>query len=491
MKSIYKDLVFRMVIGSSLILTIGCLLIGYMIRQRLLEDFDLTLEEKLRSVKSLVMQEGNWVEFEYQPGGIVQEVYEDIEEPERLNPSKDIHLIQLQFENGDFIYISEGLVETPINLSKATDASRFKNIELEGEKKRMLYCWFNPIVEDEVPRPDEYEDFSEVPTSLANSRLKIQVAIIRDRAAMDQFLWFFYGLLGLFAALSAIGVVMLTRASVHRGLSPLEEFNKQVKRIDPDTLKERLILKNAPQELLPILNASNAMLERLDEAFARERRFNSAVAHELRTPVAELRMACEAGQMDPDNPEVVKRLFKDNHDVAIQMERIVANLLELTRCDSKNAEVLLEEIDLKKLADSCWGRLVSVSERRSLLLEDRITKGELIVSDRSKLEMILGNLIDNAISYSVSGSVIVFSSNNSDGSLSLIIENETNELTEEDLPLVFDRFWRKDAARSHKHHTGLGLSLVKALSELLEIKISVELKKDKRFQIQLKFPNHK
>ena len=97
------------------------------------------------------------------------------------------------------------------------------------------------------------------------------------------------------------------------------------------------------------------------------------------------------------------------------------------------------------------------------------------------------NLIDNAIAYSVTGSVIAIVSCNDDGSVTLSVENHTSDLVNIDLEHLFDRFWRKDPTKQNGNHAGLGLPLVKALGDLLEIDIEVSLSPDSKFKVQLTF----
>src|SRR6185295_20199934 len=99
-----------------------------------------------------------------------------------------------------------------------------------------------------------------------------------------------------------------------------------------------------------------------------------------------------------------------------------------------------------------------------------VPDGLTIVSDREKLTLILSNLFANAVAYGSPGYPVTCSASAAGDGFALGVRNATADLAPEDLPLLFDRFWRKDAARSDGRHTGLGLALVAALCDSLALR---------------------
>ncbi|MCB1055202.1 MAG: two-component sensor histidine kinase, partial [Acidobacteria bacterium] len=116
-------------------------------------------------------------------------------------------------------------------------------------------------------------------------------------------------------------------------------------------------------------------------------------------------------------------------------------------------------------------------------------RGRFVVeSDRGKLELILTNLVSNAVAYSPPGAVVETRIGRSDGEVVVAIANPAPDLEDADLPHLFERFWRKDQARTGGQHVGLGLTLVKSSADLLGLELGVELTPDRRLRFVLPLP---
>src|SRR5262249_38281043 len=109
-------------------------------------------------------------------------------------------------------------------------------------------------------------------------------------------------------------------------------------------------------------------------------------------------------------------------------------------------------------------------------------------TDPEKFSLIVSNLLSNAIAYSLRGTTILCESEETAGRASVSFSNRAEHLESQDLPVMFDRFWRKDEARTGGHGVGLGLAVVRALAALLAIGIETELTPDRTFRITLSMP---
>lgn len=486
MKSIRRELTNRLLSGTAIILITATVLLSIGVHSRIVGEFDQALEAKVLALTALTSREHNYIEVDYS---------ED-EMPE-FESEEGLEYFQVFFEDGTIIESSEALEDQtlPVDFSGA-NGFVFRNLQLPDKTRgRLAQVSFLPRYDEEeenlplsqIMEDGEMADLFQIPEGFDPKTSRVTITVARSRDRLDQLIIFLYGTIATVDTLLLIGITFVAKSSIHKGLKPIDNLNAQIRTISLESKNQKIALTDPPEELQTIINALNELLENIQQTFARERRFSSAVAHELRTPVAELRMACETGQRWPDDIECVKRLFQDNHEIALHMERIVTNLLELTRCDNKSTIVDLQEFPLGSLVNECWKRSTDVANRPELKLDDRINPSEKVISDKGKLEIVLQNLIDNAVSYSVTGSCVVFSFSNSDGAVTLVIENESDNIESEDLEHVFERFWRKDPARSVGNHTGLGLALVKALAELLNIEITIALPSKNVFQVQLTF----
>ena len=226
-----------------------------------------------------------------------------------------------------------------------------------------------------------------------------------------------------------------------------------------------------PAELLPIGQRLNDLLARLDASFARERRFSADVAHELRTPIAELRALAEVALKWPDDLAAARSALQDALAVALQMESIATGLLALARCEGGLLPVRPEAVPLDSLVDEIWQPLADQARVKKLSVRRGVPDGASWHTDPIALRVIVSNLLTNAVEYTPSAGEVRLRFEGSTGSERLLISNTTDHLRSEDLPYLFDRFWRKDASRTSSVHCGLGLALAKAYAESLGLSL--------------------
>jgi signal transduction histidine kinase len=342
----------------------------------------------------------------------------------------------------------------------------FRDFRLpDGQPGRLVEIAFVPRFDDDV----------QVEDPKAGPRLRRAVLVhARSRQELDALTRSLYTATVTNVGLLALVLGLLVHGSVRRGLAPLDEIGRQVEALDAGRLDQRVRTDPPLRELMPIVDRLNALLARLQEAFERERRFSSDLAHELRTPVAEMRSLAEVGARWPEDRELAQRFFHDVGAITHQMESLVVNLLALARCDSGLENVERAEIDLRALLEEVWKRHAPAARGRGLEL--RLTAPPLTLrGDRAKLDLILSNLISNAVAYSPAGSTVSCSAALDGGALEVRVANPAPALRREDLPFLFERFWRKDAARTDLLHTGLGLPLARSFAELLGLRLTADL----------------
>ena len=314
------------------------------------------------------------------------------------------------------------------------------------------------IVVQFVPMPAEEDQ----PTN--PHPLTVTLVVARDRATLDR------TLAGIGAGLVFVGVFVLAATAIvvtlaiRRGLAPLEAVGQQAAAIDASSLQTRFATDALPVELRPIAGRLNDLLARLDEAFQRERRVTADIAHELRTPIAELRALAEVGVKWPE-----EATFQDALQVAQRMETLVTGLLALARHESGKQPVAREPVALAKLVDEVWQPLAERARGRQIDVAITVT-GEWL-TDPTLLRLIISNLLANAVEYAPErGQIRVAGS-----AAQLEISNSTDQLTREDLPHLFERFWRKDASRTDVGHSGLGLTLARAATAALGLELPAEM----------------
>ncbi len=292
----------------------------------------------------------------------------------------------------------------------------------------------------------------------------VTLVVARDRVGLDRTLAGIGAALLLVGAVVLVATALIVTTTVRRGLAPLDAVGQQAATINASSLQTRFATGAMPAELRPIAERLNDLLARLDEAFQRERRVTADIAHELRTPIAELRALAEVGVKWPE-----EAAFQDALQIAQRMETLVTGLLALARHDAGHQPAARETVALRQLVDEVWQPLTERARSRQLYVAIEVTGNWQ--TDSTLLRLIVGNLLANAVEYTPERGQIRVTG----GDSRLEITNTTDGLTREDLPHLFERFWRKDAARTEAGHSGLGLALARAATAALGLELTADM----------------
>jgi two-component system sensor histidine kinase QseC len=291
---------------------------------------------------------------------------------------------------------------------------------------------------------------------LSVERFQIAVAAEWEQShgLLKRLLWVLVGV-SIVAGAATVALVVWT---VRHGFSPLRNLAQQAAAIDTASLSTRFSLETAPLELQPIHRALNDLLDRIEAALKREQRFNADVAHELRTPVAELRSLTEVALASPANSEMLTEALRDARDVGAQMENMIAALLALRRRQEASHQV----IDVVPLVNEAWQTAEPSAKARALTVSWDLPSEAQAVADPTMLLSVLRNLFDNAVSYTDPGGEISCAVRPRDEAIEIIVRNRPHGLVSADVAHLFEPFWRKEQARSDGAHVGLGLALAES-----------------------------
>jgi len=253
---------------------------------------------------------------------------------------------------------------------------------------------------------------------------------------------------------------------IRSGLSPLRAVARQVGELDENNLGHRFETEAMPSEVAPVGVKLNAMLEKLDEAFIRERRFSGSAAHELRTPLAELKAIVQVGAQSCGDD--TKPFFEDSNEVIKRMESLLVTLLTLIKKNVEGAELKWGEVELSGLVKE---RVEQLDGKQRVILNGDILK---VKADVGLLTRVVDNLIGNALRYADEESEVTVRWSLQEGRGTFTVENSCNELEVEDLEQLVEPFWRKDGARTSGDNQGLGLSLVQVYCEMMGWQLSID-----------------
>lgn len=272
---------------------------------------------------------------------------------------------------------------------------------------------------------------------------------------------------------SIVAMLLIARYSVLRGLRPLDNLVRQIERVNPDDPQSHLDLGPLPSELRPLAARFSTLLDQLLEALAREKRYARNVAHELRTPLAEMRLIADVGASGND-PEATRAAIRDIGVAAAEMERVVDSLLALTRYESGLEAPQPEPIDLCAELRQQAAAMKAAADSHGLAIELELP-GELWVhADSALVRRLVANLLGNAIAHAPRGSAVRVAVSPG-GELQLA--NPAPQLKAEDVPRLGERFFRISTGNGGSH-AGLGLSLAAAIAKVLGLRLDLALRDD-------------
>ena len=471
MKSIQHYLRSRIIGGSAAILVVGSVLIAVAIRHLDILEFDAALENKARTLDALVLH------------ALTETNGADSFMPE-LDTAEKAEFFQFRRRDGSLILRSNSLGghDLPF-LPDAETATVFQNVLLpNGRPGRFVQIIVRP---PKAGTQVSIREGDKVHNQVADAydTADAVLAVAQSREELNELLWSVYIALATVDLVLVGMIAFLVCKALRTGLQPLADLHAQIARFGPDTLSHRIHLPDAPAEIAILPATVNASIEALEAMFERERQFTSDVAHELRTPVAEFRAACEVGAKWADDPALVRRRFENLRESAGNMERMLTELLDMSRLDKGAVHLQMKTTLIAALLDTCWTRIGGVGGGR---LENRIDRSLSLDTDPDILEQILFNLLHNAASYGLCDAPILCESEATpSGTWVLRISNRTEALEVGDVRHVFERFWRKDAARTGGQGYGLGLAIVRALATALELRVSADLSPEGVFTVSL------
>jgi signal transduction histidine kinase len=373
-----------------------------------------------------------------------------------------------------------------IHPSAAARARRVWNITLpDGRSGRAMSYLTVPANEDEDR--DEHAAVNAATRPAAAKVQAVLVIVARSRGNVDEVLGELLTAMIIAAAVLICAAIVAVRYAIGRGLRPVNALAVQATRIGPETLDYRFDVNALPIELQPICLRLNDLLSRLDQAFKRERRLNADIAHELRTPIAELRALSEVAQRWPGDADQQQGYFRDAHEIGLRMESMVETLLALGRSQTRRSGVRLERVEIASLIEQVINALRERIDAKNIEIQSSQIDEMAIETDRVMIRRVMENLIGNAVEYTPGGGKIQCSVHCDNGRGTIRIGNTDDSLNSEDVAAMFEPFWRKDAARSGDAHAGLGLTLVAEYARQLGISLNPALREG-WFEIALEMP---
>ncbi|MDT4329913.1 ATP-binding protein [Methylomonas sp. MS20] len=269
-------------------------------------------------------------------------------------------------------------------------------------------------------------------------------------------------IIGVLIALPVLGLVIWLIVS--RTLRPINRLKDELASREADFLQP-LALDALPEEMLPVVNQLNALLAMLEQAFVNERNFTSDASHELRTPLAGLQTQLQVAQKAVD-PAMRDQAIAKAQQAVLRMTHLVQQLLTLARVQHHNAGIDLQSVDIHQVLADTLADLEPLARAKQIDLELRGDAKLAVTANPQLLQILLRNLLDNAIKYTPAGGAVLASCRLEAGRVAVCVDDTGPGVADAELARLTQRFYRCVETAQSAEGSGLGLSIVQRIVAL-------------------------
>ncbi len=273
--------------------------------------------------------------------------------------------------------------------------------------------------------------------------------------------------LGVLLLFTAVSTPLSGWFLANRALTPVRAAVATAAEINASDLSQRLDIGAAEVELEQLVRTFNAMLERIEQAFRRQRQFTADAAHELRTPLSIMLTGLEVTLSRERSAAEYQTTLASVQEEVQRLAHLANSLLMLARADTRDVPLEMHDVDLWALLDTVIDQLAARANEKSISVTREIAPDLIVRGDEARLIQVVYNLLDNALKYTpAGGSVRVTAARHADH-IEFAVQDSGPGIPAAEHPHIFERFYRADAARSRGHGGfGLGLAIAKQGIEL-------------------------
>lgn len=325
----------------------------------------------------------------------------------------------------------------------------------------------NRFVDMTLPDDRAFRVFSARIAAPANGQHSLWVQVGLDRSAEARLLTNYRRGLVVELTLGLVACAVAGYAVARRGLRPIEHMAETVRQIGSATLNERIEPGGFPAELSTLASAFNTMLQRLEDAFTRLSRFSADIAHELRTPINNVRGLVEVslGTTSPSGER--NKLLAASLDECQRLSRLIDNLLFLARAENPQTQINRQSIDVVGELTKMQEFYEAVGGEAGVTIELDTTQVVHAELDRLLVQRAVGNLIENAFAHTPAGGTIRLNAARREDQVLIAVTDTGHGIPAEHLSHLFERFHRVDPSRSkNTGGLGLGLAIVSSIAAL-------------------------
>ena len=279
-------------------------------------------------------------------------------------------------------------------------------------------------------------------------------------------------LLPVVIALAALGGYFIVR----RSFLPADRAIEAADRIiDSNDLSRRIALGEGNDEIHRMASAFDSMLDRLEEAFQKEKQFTSDASHELRTPLSVIKAECEYALSHSDDRGRMEEALRQIDRQGDRMMTLVGALLAIARADRGTLAPKYESFDLVELVRIVSSSLEDKAGEKSITISSKMPDSLVVTSDQGMITRVLVNYMSNAIQYTDEGGWVLVRLRDRGDMVEIAVEDNGIGIAEYNQARIWDRFYQVDPSRSASSSgAGLGLAMVKGMADALSGSVSVE-----------------
>jgi two-component system heavy metal sensor histidine kinase CusS len=298
------------------------------------------------------------------------------------------------------------------------------------------------------------------PTQMDTVQIAIDVSQ-KEKSLARYRLWFWVILLATFAIFPLVGYQI-----ARQGIRPVQEMATTARHISSTNLRERILPEGYPFELASLANTFNQMLDGLEESFERISRFSADIAHDLRTPVNNIRGEAEVALARARSADEYRGVIESCLEEAVRLSDLIGDLLFLARAESPLVHLRRERVDVGELLTGVREYYEASAADGGVSLTTRFPDKPVVAElDRTLLQRAVGNLVSNALAHTPPGGAVVLGATADFSTIHIEVSDTGVGIPAEALPKVFDRFFRVDSSRSQgSGGTGLGLAIVQSIA---------------------------
>ncbi len=302
---------------------------------------------------------------------------------------------------------------------------------------------------------------------------------------IDEYMNIFFQLfsilvIGLIIVSSGIGWLLARRAT-----SDMQEVAETAEEISNGVYDRRVQIKGRVKEIERLGASFNCMLDRIQSLLKSMKEINDNIAHDLRSSLARIRGIAEMSLLKEKSIDTYREMAVSTIEECDTLIGMINTMLDITEAEAGVNEIKAEEFDLTALIRQACELFRPLAEEKKIRLKTDLPDSLAMRSERKKMQRIVTNLLENALKYTPENGTVAVSAAARDGEVQIDFKDTGIGISENDLPHIFERFYRCDRSRS-QGGVGLGLSLVKAFTESMNGKIHVEstLNQGSRFALR-------